>query len=86
MFIVRLNSEGAYQWHTFFGSTNDSTYNSKDFGSSIVIDSGNTLYVAGCSCAPWKGPEGQEPLHTFITTEKDGEGWISNNLFVLKLK
>jgi CSLREA domain-containing protein len=48
--VVKLNSAGAYQWHTFFGST------SSDEGAAITSDGSGNIYVAGYSGATWNGP------------------------------
>jgi len=70
-FVLKLNSAGVYQWHTFYGSEND------DWGSGIALDSSGNVYVAGDSDTNWNGPGGEPPLNTH-----SGHGY---NLFVLKL-
>jgi hypothetical protein len=55
--IIKLNSDGDYQWHTFFGST------SADDGQDIIVDSSNNIYIAGTSHSSWNGPASTEPLH-----------------------
>ena len=52
-------AEGDYQWHTFYGSTDD------DDGFDITIDNNGGIYIVGCSSRSWLGPEGQAPLHAF---------------------
>ena len=54
--LRKLDSSGAYQWHTFYGSVND------EGGYFIAIDSSGNFYITG-SGASWKGPAGQNPLH-----------------------
>jgi hypothetical protein len=57
--VVKLNSAGAYQWHTFYGAAGaDNAY-------SAVIDSSANIYIAGYSEAAWDGPGGQSPLNAF---------------------
>ncbi len=57
--ILKLNSSGAYQWHTFYGSK------SRDSAVSIALDSGGNIYMAGNSTATWNGSDGQAPLHAY---------------------
>jgi hypothetical protein len=59
IFILKLNSAGAYQWHTFYGSSN------RDESYCIALDSSANVYVAGYSNATWNGPAGQIPLNAF---------------------
>jgi len=58
LFILKLDENGEYEWHTFYGSSDS------DSGNSIVLDSENNIYVAGYSRESWKGPSGQNPLNT----------------------
>jgi hypothetical protein len=69
--VLKLNSSGAYQWHTFYGSNNG-----YDYGGGIAIDSSSNVYVTGSSPASWQGDGGANPLHAH------SEGY---NIFVLKL-
>jgi hypothetical protein len=70
IFVIKLDSSGAYQWHTFYGS------NETDIGNSLVVDDSGYVYVGGTSIASWSGPSAEAPLHAFAG-EKDS--------FVLKL-
>lgn len=72
IFVLKLDSNGAYQWHTFFGSGSD--YHE---GSGITHDSSNNVYVSGFSESAWLGPSSQAPLHGFSGTGRE--------MFVLKL-
>ena len=70
VFVLKLDSSGAYQWHTFYGNVfENSNYK-------IVVDSGGNLYIAGTTTKSWSGPSGQSPLHAFSGV---------SDLFVLKL-
>jgi hypothetical protein len=57
-FVLKLDSAGAYQWHTLYGS------NENDWANGIDIINGN-VGVAGFSGASWNGPMGQSPRHTY---------------------
>ena len=70
IFVLKLNSSGAYQWHTFYGSSGD------DSGHGIAVDGSGNVYVTGYSDATWNGPAGQNPLHAY------SGGY---DIFVLKL-
>jgi hypothetical protein len=58
LFVLKLNNSGAYQWHTFYGST---TY--ADQGMGIAVDSYSGVYIAGGSIGSWRGPGWEEPKH-----------------------
>jgi len=70
IFVLKLDSSGAYQWHTFYGSSDD------DSGYGIAIDGNGNVYVTGDSRASWNGPAGEPPLHPITG---------GNDMFVLKL-
>jgi hypothetical protein len=70
-FLLKLGSDGAYQWHTFFG-------NAMPF--SLALDGNGNVYAAGESCYPWTGPDGQSPLNPF-----HGEPGYYGDVLVLKL-
>ena len=69
--LLKLDSSGSYQWHTFYGSSDD------DLGYGIATDRNGNVYVTGDSRASWNGPAGEPPLHPY--------GGPGNDLFVLKL-
>ena len=58
IFVVKLDSAGTYQWHTFYGATSG-----EDGGDLIAIDGSGWIYICGASDATWGGPSGQSPLH-----------------------
>ncbi len=57
--VLKLNSSGAYQWHTFMGSSN------VDWGRSIAVDGSGNVNVAGSSHATWDGPGSTTPLNAY---------------------
>ncbi len=59
IFILKLNSDGSYQWHTFWGAGGD------DISTSITWFTPDKLLVTGSSESSWTGPENQEPRHAF---------------------
>ncbi len=60
--VLKLNSAGAYQWHTFHGSTES------DYGYAVTQKGNGNLYVAGSSYATWNGPGAAAPLNTYSGT------------------
>jgi hypothetical protein len=42
VFVLKLNSAGAYQWHTFYGCATGIG----DYATTIALDSSNNIYVA----------------------------------------
>ena len=70
LFVLKLDSSGAYQWHTFFGAGNT-------FGFGIAVDGSGNVYVTGNSTAAWNGPANQSPKHGFLG--------IVSDIVVLKL-
>ena len=71
-FVLKLNPDGVYQWHTFYGSGTGFER------PTIAVNQEGDLYLAGYSTAPWNGPAGESPKIPFST---DG----SDNIFFLKL-
>ncbi|MEI6634356.1 MAG: SBBP repeat-containing protein [Chlamydiota bacterium] len=76
--VLKLNSSGAYQWHTFYGTSG--TDNSADYGYAVAIDGSTDVYVTGFSYGSWNGPAGQPPKHAYSGSQDQ-----SSNAFVLKL-
>jgi hypothetical protein len=58
LFVLKLNTNGAYQWHTFYGGETD-------MGFGITLDGKGGVYVAGQSYSSWLGDGDSEPLHPF---------------------
>ncbi|MBK9927906.1 MAG: SBBP repeat-containing protein [Anaerolineales bacterium] len=59
MVIIKLDRDGAYQWHTFYGSSGN------DYPNDIAVDSNGNVYIVGQSSATWDGPGNASPLNTF---------------------
>ena len=57
--VLALSGAGAYDWHTFYGSTGS------DEARGLGIDASNNLYVGGTSGASWLGPGGEAPVDGF---------------------
>jgi len=73
--VLKLNGAGAYQWHTFYGSTGN------DGGHGLAVDAGGNIYVTGTSTASWNGDSGPAsgaPLHPH-------GGGTAGDILVLKL-
>jgi len=68
VFVLKLNSSGAYQWHTFYGSSNN------DAGYAIAADAGGNIYLTGSSYAvgvPLNAHSGSLDIFVF---KLDGSG------------
>ena len=70
IFVLKLDSTGSYQWHTFYGSSDS------DAGYTLAMDGGGNVYVSGYGYGLWNGPDGQSPLHAYSGNA---------DIFVLKL-
>jgi hypothetical protein len=54
---LKLTNQGAYQWHTFYGtSDSDGSWN-------VTVDPLGFVYVSGSSETTWQGDGGVDPLH-----------------------
>jgi len=69
VFLIKMDQNGTYQWHTFYDG----------YAQDIVVDSSGNIYVIGLSAAAWTGPSGEQPLNEFQGSE------IQFTTFVLKL-
>ena len=58
MAVLKLSANGAYQWHTFYGSN---AYD--DIPSDAAFDLSNHILISGYSDASWNGDGGIGPLH-----------------------
>jgi hypothetical protein len=56
--VVKLNSSGVYQWHTFYGGFGD------DRALGISVDISGSVYIAGYSSATWN-VNTTTPLHAY---------------------
>jgi hypothetical protein len=55
--VLKLNSSGVYQWHTFYGSS------AGDYAWDGAVDGSEGVYIAGYSYATWQGDDGTAPLY-----------------------
>ena len=65
LLIVKLDPDGNYLWHTFWGSA------ASDYTTSIIVDPSGFVYVAGSSLDTWQGVGGGNPInpkHAFSGT------------------
>ena len=58
VFVLKLDANGSYQWHTFYGGDDES-------GEGIAVDENGGVYICGNSNTSWNGPAGQAPLNPF---------------------
>jgi hypothetical protein len=70
IFVLKLDSNGTYLWHTFYGSS------SEDIASAVAVDNSGNVYVTGYSFNTWGSP-----LHAFTEYQFGGVP----NVFLLKL-
>jgi hypothetical protein len=64
--VVKLDSDGDYQWHTFYGSAEND-------GANGVIAAYGYVYITGYSFTGWNGPApaAAAPEHPFSTGQSD---------------
>lgn len=74
--VIKLNSLGVYQWHTFYGANSISGQDGDDEAAGIAVDTNGNVYVTGYSDRTWQGPGNRNPLHAHGDSEE---------MFVLKL-
>ena len=77
IFVLKLDANGAYQWHTFYGSTDDDLYGSLDVSLDNLFAGVVGVYVTGSSFN-WQGDGFTNPLHAHING-------INYDAFILKL-
>jgi hypothetical protein len=76
--VLKLNGEGAYRWHTFYGSPDETAaWYCGEEGHAIAVDGSGNVFVTGFSQKSWAGSGGKAPLHAFTNG--------SENITVLKL-
>jgi hypothetical protein len=66
IFVLKLGPEGAYQWHTFYGS---SANESDDRGFAIAVTPAGDAYLTGYSNASWLGDGNIAPRHAYGAAE-----------------
>jgi hypothetical protein len=57
--VLKLDEDGAFQWHTFYGSSDS------DMGFGIVMDPQGDPIITGISYSTWQGDSGANPLHAY---------------------
>ena len=78
IFVLKLDKNGAYQWHTFYGAAGDENY--VDYAYAAVCDEDSNVYITGFSYGSWTGPDNETPKHAY-----SGYDAGDSNAFVLKL-
>jgi hypothetical protein len=64
LFVLKLRgADGAYRWHTFYGTGADS-------GRGLAV-LGSEIYVTGSSGAAWNGPGGRPPRNPYLAQPAD---------------
>ena len=76
LFVLKLDRDGAYLWHTFYGSSDN------DRGLSLALDAQNNITITGYSAAAWQGDGNANPIHPFSAST----GTTHNDIFMLKLR
>lgn len=76
IFALKLGSDGAYKWHTFYGSPFD------DYSYAISLDGNGNVYATGISSSSWQGRGNAAPLHAY---SEGLNGSLTWDIFVLKL-
>ncbi len=74
LFVLKLDPDGTYLWHTFYGGS------ANDEGRQVAVDSLGNVYVAAFSYATWQGDGNTDPLVAFhgsidaslVKLDKDG--------------
>jgi hypothetical protein len=59
LYALKLDSSGAYQWHTFYGS------GATGFTAGMALDIENNLYISGRANAAWLGDNSTGPLNNY---------------------
>jgi hypothetical protein len=75
--VVKLNTLGIYQWHTFYGATPIDSADGDDEGAGIAVDAAGNLYVTGYSDKTWQGAGNKKPI--------TDHGNDAEYMFILKL-
>ena len=65
VFVLKLDADGAYQWHTFPGRCINLSH------VALAIVGGDRILVTGRADAAWDGPDGQSPLRAYTPEEGD---------------
>ena len=64
LFVLKLDSTGSYQWHTFYGSTGGSVLG----GAGIAVGGDGNVVVAATSATAWVGDGGAAPIRAYDNT------------------
>jgi hypothetical protein len=62
IFVLKLDTNGTYQWHTFYGSSES------DSGYGIFL-SGSRFFIVGSSQSTWQGDNNTDPLNAHSGVE-----------------
>jgi len=80
LLLLKLSTDGDYQWHTFYGS---GEHNLAESSHDLGVDLQGNIHVTGTSSTSWTGPDGENPLNAH-SGPLDG-GVPNGDIFVLKI-
>jgi hypothetical protein len=68
-YVVALDADGGYLWHTYLGAQHSER---------VALGPSGEIYVTGSTDASWQGPSGEAPIHDLGTEH-------GNSIYIVKL-